>query len=163
MRIGENHWELVRVIENWWESGFRLIWESVTINSRLIWESARISENYWESVRIIKNWWQMPKNHQELVRINENQGLDLFQNQQESILDIQESVRIIENQFQTYSRIIENGQESMKIIKNQWESGFRLIWESAKINSRLIWEIIMNWQESLTIIKNWWESMRIRV
>ena len=84
-------------------------------------------------MRIIKNQW-------ESLRIKENQGLDLFENQQESIPDL-----------------FENHEELVRIIENWWESpGFRLIWESVRINSRLI-------QESVRIIENWWELMRIRV
>ena len=138
----------LRIIENWWESGFRLIQESMRIQfqtySRIIknqWELLRINknqgldlfENQWESIPdLLKNQWgsefrlvqeSMRINYKliwELARINENQGLDLFKNQRESIPDL---------------------------FKNQWESGFRLIRESLRINFMLI-------RESMRIIKN---------
>ena len=126
------------------------------INSRLIQESSRIS-----------------KNHRELVRINENQGLDLFENQWESIPELfenqQESLRI-NNQWESIPDLFKNHWESSRIGENQWKSGFRLIWESMGINSRIIWEssrITENQesmrinsrliQESLRISKNQWE------
>ena len=71
----------MRINDNQWKSGFRLIQEAMGINSRLIWESGRIHQ---ESVRINEN-------HQELARINEIQGLDLFENQWESIADLFEN------------------------------------------------------------------------
>ena len=86
-KVSDNQWESWRIGENHWESGFRLIQESMRINSRLIQESSRIGKNHRESVRISKNHW-------ESKRIN--------------FRLIQESVKIIENQFHTYSRISEN-------------------------------------------------------
>ena len=125
----------------------------------------KINENQFQTYsRIGEIQW-------ELVRINENQGLDLFKIQWELIPDLfenhQESVRIIENWWESL-RIIKNWQESLRINENQ----FRLIWKSTRINSRLIQEsmrinsiliqessrISENWQESLRISKNHWES-----
>ena len=98
------------------------------------------------------------------MRIGKNQGLDLFENQWESIPDL----------FEESPRIIDLSLESVRINENQ---GLELIWESMRINSRLIWELARinenqgldlfeNQQESR--IKNFslireWESMRIRV
>ena len=92
-------------------------------------------KNHRESVRII----------QESLRINENQGLDLFENQQESIPDL---------------------------FENRWESGFRLIWESSRIIQesipdsfresvfRIIRESSRNWQnQSGSGFRIIWESI----
>ena len=152
-------------------------------NSTLIRESLTIGGNHWESVFTLI-WESIPdlfqnhqeslrigKNHQELVRINENQS------------------RLFENQFQTYSRIIENQWESLRFGKNQWESVFRLIqesipnlfqnhWESTRIgknhqelerineNQSLdlfenqFQHLFQNHWESARIIENQWESSR---
>ena len=74
------------------------------------------------------------------MRINENQGLDLFENQWESIPDL------FENHWES-ARINENQQESMRI-------NFRLIQESARI-------IKNQFHTYLRISENWWESLRI--
>ena len=176
LRIGKNHQESARITENHWES--------TRINFRLIQESARIIKNHFDTyLRISKNWWEssiISENHWESARINENQGLDLFENQWESIPDLfenhQELVRIIENQWESLRisknqweslRIGENHQESMRIIENQWESisdWFENQWESSRINFTLIWESVRigeNHQELVRIIKNQQESMRI--
>ena len=142
----KNQWESPRINENHWESGFRLIWVSTENQFqnylRIIenqWESPRINENHQrigknhqESgfrtysrinenqfqtyLRIMEDWRESLTNHGELVRITENEGLDLFK-----------------NQFQNYLRIIENQWEWMRIMENQSESGFRLSWESMRI------------------------------
>ena len=143
-----NLWELARINENWWESGFRLIRESKRINSRIIRESSRIDENHRELVRIIKNQW-------ESSRISENQWESGFRLIQESMRFnsrlIWESLRINGNQG---SDLFENHWE---LVRNQWESISDLFenqWESSRINFTLIWE-------SVRIGKNWWESPRI--
>ena len=81
------------------------------------------------------------------MRINENQALDLFENQQESILDL------FENWWES-SRITENHQELVRITKNHWES--------ARINENQGLDLFGNqFQTYSRIIENWWESLRI--
>ena len=164
--VFKNHWELVRIINNQWESGFRLIQD---INEN---QFQNQFQNHWELARIIENHVRIIQNQ---LRINENQGLDLFENQWESIPDLFENHRelarisknqgldsfenqglesipdLFENQFKNQWRIIKNWQESLRIGENQ---GLDLFEISMRINSRLI-------QESLRIGKNHWESSRI--
>ena len=64
------------------------------MNSRFIQGLLITGKNHQELVRIIENQQEslrIGKNHQELVRINENQCLDLFENQHESIPDLFEN------------------------------------------------------------------------
>ena len=52
-------------------------------------------------MRIIENW-------RELLRINENQSLDLFENQQESIPDLFENHQEFKNQRESIPDLFEN-------------------------------------------------------
>ena len=131
-----NWWELVRINENQGLDLFDNQRKSIPDIFKNQWESAgiilRIRENHQELARNFENEW-------ESVRINENQGLDLF-----------------DNQFETYLRIIENNQGLARISKNQWESGLRLIQESTLI-------LIDFCSFSMILADSWWFSNKSEI
>ena len=140
----------MRIIDDQWESGFRLI---LRINKKSIPD--------------------LFENHQESARINENQGLDLFENQSQN-----NSRLILRNHWESMRNqgldLFENQWESIPDLfwesaKNHWESienhNLGLIWESMRINSRLIWESLRIGKKSSRTAKNQeisGQSMRIR-
>ena len=103
-------------------------------------------ENHWESIS------DLFENHIVSMRIN-------FR------LNHWESLRITENQFQTYSRITKNLWESLRITESQWESISRITENQFQTYSRIIENhqesLRIKWESILRITKNHWESMRI--